>query len=85
MYFETEKNRIEQVRATIQNTSSAQASYLTGMSKKYTAKAVLRAGTVNITTTEILTNLRQYVLPKLLQNNDGDDNMKYENAEMSIL
>ena len=43
MFFETEKHRIEQLRVSVQNSSVAQASYLTGMNKKYAAQAVLRS------------------------------------------
>jgi len=82
MFFSAEKNRIEQLRATVQNTSSAQAAYLTGMNKKYAAKAVLRADTVNTSVESVLQKMREHILPKLKA---VQSRKVFENAQTSIL
>ncbi len=84
MFFQTEKNRIEELRATLQNTSFAQAAYLTGMNKKYAAKACLRADTINTSVAEIFAKLQKDILPKLIKALPLDS-IETKNEQTSIL
>ncbi len=85
MLFQSERSRIEQLRATIQNTSASQAAYLIGINKKYAAKAVARAATVNISSQEVLHSLASTIIPKLEASFAVQNNVQNENVPMSIL
>ena len=50
--FGEARNKLQRLLATVSNDSQAQAEYLSGIGKKYAAKAVLRAGTDTVTPAE---------------------------------
>lgn len=56
--FKEERNKLRMLCVQVQNNSAEQAAYLTGMKKKYAAKAILKADTLNISPTEALDQVR---------------------------
>lgn len=63
--FATEKNKLKMLNAVVENDSSKQAEYLNGINKKYGAKAVLKANTMNISHDEVLNQLKA-IKPELI-------------------
>jgi 2'-5' RNA ligase len=51
--FQTERNRLRELQVTTTNDSQQQADYLNGMDRKYAGKAVVRAGTSQVSTEEV--------------------------------
>jgi hypothetical protein len=51
--FKTERNKLKALLATIENNSAKQAEYLTGINKKYAAKALARSSTAEVSLKQI--------------------------------
>ena len=57
--FRQERNRLRSLRATVENSSAKQAEFLTGITRKYGDKAVLRADTIDVTPLQVLAQMTQ--------------------------
>lgn len=62
--FREERNKLLQLRATVSNDSAQQAEYLSGFTKKFASKAVLRSNTVSISLDDVLDEITA-LIPKL--------------------
>jgi len=62
--FAEQRNRLKQLHVTLSNDSASQAAFLTGMTKKYAAKAVVRAGTLGNVTHETIWSDLQCLVEK---------------------
>ena len=58
--FQQERNKLKQLCVTISNNSANQAEYLTGITKKYAAKAVMNSNTIGTTPEQIVNNIMKY-------------------------
>jgi len=47
--FQQERNKLKMLKVSVENDSAKQAEYLTGFNKKYSAKAIIKADTINLT------------------------------------
>lgn len=56
--FREQLNRVEELRCGVVNDSARQAAFLTGMQKKYGAKAVRRAGVLDVDMREVAAKIR---------------------------
>ena len=73
------------LKATIENDSAKQAEYLTGINKKYGAKAILRSDTINMNSEEILKKVKSlgHSLKEALVKDQSKSSVK--DLETSIL
>lgn len=72
--FQEERNRLLMLKSSISNNSAQQAEYLTGITKKFANKAVLRSDTVSVSMNDVLNEIEK-LRDDLMQNlQDMEDN-----------
>lgn len=83
--FQEEKNKIKQLLTSISNDSAKQAAYLTGINKKYSGKAVIRSGKMDVSYKDVLTEMKK-LRDKLKTALENDRNPDIQgNLDTSIL
>lgn len=78
--FAEERNKLKMLKVTVENDSSKQAEYLTGMTKKYAAKAVIKSGIIDVTPSEVVNKL--VAMKSQLQNSVNLDKQLIGNKEV---
>lgn len=78
--FCEERNKLKLLKASVENNSAKQAEYLDGFTKKYSAKAVLKSNTVNVSCQEVLKQLKDNK-DTLLEALNKDKQLLQNNAE----
>lgn len=94
--FSEDRNILQSLLVQLENDSSKQAQYLTGINKKYSAKAVIRAGTMDKSVQDIIREIDLILNPivkhaessmisSAKNDNDNDNDNQNENTSTSIL